>query len=85
VNAATIAERQTTRPASLPAPADTPTLPDYGTTAAPRRYLRRIAGVVEDAVLLVLAVLLLPVVIYLVGTPLALCIQAIIEIVRFVS
>jgi len=60
-------------------------LPDYRTTAAPRRYLRRIAGVVEDAVLLVLAVLLLPVVIYLVGTPLALCIQAIIEIVRFVS
>jgi len=60
-------------------------LPDYGTTAAPRRYLRRIAGVVEDAVLLVLAVLLLPVVIYLVGTPLALCIQAIIEIVRLVS
>ena len=69
----------------MPASRDTLTSPQSGTTAAPPRYLRRIATLFEDAVLLVLAVLLLPVVIYLVGTPLALCIQAIIEIVRLVS
>ena len=85
MNAASIAEHQTTTPVSLPAPADTRTLPGYGTTAAPPRYLRRIATLFEDAVVLVLAVLLLPVAIYLVGTPIALCIQAIIEIVRLVS
>lgn len=56
----------------------------HGHPAARRPYVRKMAGLLEDAMVLVLAVLLLPVVIYLVGTPIALCVQAIIAIVRLV-
>ena len=88
MNAATITEHQTKMPSlavSLPAAADTLTLPRYGQIAAREHYFRGIAGLLEDAVLLLLAVFLLPVIILLVGAPIALCIRAIIEIVRLFS
>ena len=46
---------------------------------------RRIIAVFEDVVLLMLAVFLLPFTILLVGAPIALCLRAVIEIVRRVS
>jgi hypothetical protein len=63
---------------------DTLSVRHHGQTAARRPYVRKLAGVLEDAVVLVLAVLLLPVAIYLVGIPIALCVQAITAIVRLV-
>jgi len=82
VNAVTLAERQAkmpTLPISLPAQAT------RSPVAARQRYFRKIAGYLEDAVLLMLAVFLLPVIILLLGAPIALCIRAIIEIVRLFS
>jgi hypothetical protein len=43
---------------------------------------RRMTGLLEDAVLLMLIVFLFPLVILLVGAPIALCVRAVIEIVN---
>ena len=88
VNAATITDHQTKMPSlavSLRASPDALTLPQYRQIAARQHWFRRITGLLEDAVLLMLAVFLVPVVILLVGAPIALCIRAIIEIVRLFS
>jgi hypothetical protein len=88
VNAATVTEHRTKMPTlevSLPALTETLALTQYGDRAAGHHYFRRIAGLLEDAVLLIVAALLVPVVILLVGAPIALCIRAIIEIVRLFS
>jgi hypothetical protein len=50
--------------------------------AAGANYFRRMTGLLEDAVLLMLAVFLFPVVILLVGTPIALCVRAVIEVAQ---
>ena len=71
-----------TLPVSLAAPADTLTGPLYGQIAARQHHFHRIAGYLEDAVLLMVAAFLLPVAILLVGTAIASCIRAIFEIVR---
>jgi hypothetical protein len=42
--------------------------------------IRRIAGVLEDAGLLLLGVLLLPLVILLIGAPVAFCIRVLLEL-----
>ena len=44
--------------------------------------VRKIGGVLEDAVLLLLAVLAFPLGILLIGTPIALCVQVVLEIAR---
>jgi hypothetical protein len=44
--------------------------------------IRTIGGRLEDALLLLLAVFLLPVAILLIGTPIALCARLVLEIVR---
>jgi hypothetical protein len=79
MDAATIAERQArgTRSlsVSLPASADILELPR-------QQYFRRLTGALEDAVLLMLVVLLVPLIVLLVGAPIALCVRAVIEIVQ---
>jgi hypothetical protein len=84
VNAATTTDHQAKTPSlavSLPASTAALALPQSGQIAASRRYLRKIAGLLEDAVLLMIALCLVPVMILLVGAPIALCIRAIIKIV----
>ena len=68
----------------LPASANALTLPQYGQVVVRRHSFGRIAGLFQDAVLLMLVVFLLPAAILLVGAPIALFIRAIIEIVRLV-
>ena len=53
--------------------------------AAGATFLRRTTGFLEDAVLLLLVVFLLPLIILLVGAPIALCVRGVIEIVRLFS
>ena len=45
-------------------------------------FLCKVADVLEDAVLLALAVFLFPLGILLIGTPIALCVRAVLEIAR---
>ena len=47
-----------------------------------RRWLRKIPGLIEDAAVLLLIVLLFPLVILLVGTPLALFVRLLLEIAQ---
>ena len=51
-------------------------------SAAGTSLVRNIGGVLEDAVLLLLAVLALPLGILLIGTPIALCVRVVLEIAR---
>lgn len=44
--------------------------------------VRRIASVLEDVVLLMLGILLLPLVILLIGAPIAFCIRVLLELVH---
>lgn len=46
------------------------------------RPLRRLRGLLEDAVLLMLFVLLFPLIILLIGTPIALFVRILVEIAR---
>ena len=71
--------------ASVPAPAGAFTLPHSQHVASQGHYFHGIAAVLEDAVLLMLVVFLVPVVILLVGAPVALGIRAIHEIVGLFS
>ena len=50
--------------------------------AARPSLFRTVAGVLEDAVLLILVVVLFPLGILLVGMPIALCVWAVLEIAR---
>jgi hypothetical protein len=70
---------------SLAAPANTLTLPWHDHIAARQHAFRRMTGLLEDAGLLTVAVFLLPVAILLVGSPIALCIRAIVDVVRSLS
>jgi hypothetical protein len=54
--------------------------PALGITGTSR--IRHLAGVLEDAVLLVLVMFLLPLGILLVGAPIALCVRVFLEIAR---
>ncbi len=88
MNDAATTENQTAVPrlaVLLPGPAETLTLPRNGPIPAQQHAFRRVTGLLEDAGLLMLAVLLLPVVILLVGAPLALCIRAIVAIAHLLS
>jgi hypothetical protein len=51
--------------------------------SARRKHVRAMTGLLEEVVWLMLAVLLVPLAILLVGAPIALCVRAVIEIVRF--
>jgi hypothetical protein len=91
MNAATIAERQArerlSHAVALPSAADMPNLPRqaHAPLAARRGYFRRLTGLLEDAVLLVVIVLLFPLTILLIGAPIALFLRALIEIVHLFS
>jgi hypothetical protein len=59
--------------------------PGVGAETAPRRRekpLRNVLGLLDDAALLLLVALLFPVVILLIGTPLALLVRLILEIAQ---
>lgn len=55
-------------------------LPRPAHVAARQHYFRRMIGLLEDAVLLMLVALLVPLVILLVGAPIALGVRAVVEI-----
>jgi hypothetical protein len=88
VNTLIIAEHQPnmpTAPVSLPSSVDRVARPLNGPIAVRRREFHTMSGLLEDAMWLMLVVLLVPVVILLIGAPIALCIRAIVEIVRLFS
>ena len=89
MEAATITEREASGTVSLagslPASADMLESPRRAQISARHQYFRRMTGLLEDVVLLMLAVLLVPLAILLVGAPIALCVRAVIELVRFFS
>jgi len=72
---------QTVRPLAWQNALDVPVTDRQQSEARPG-ILRRIANVCDDAVLLLLVVFLLPVGILLVGTPVALAVRVVVEILK---